>query len=77
MPFLLVKPEPSSRTRCRRWIRRCVSRSCRSAPRRQRSSSSPAPGLWGGQDSVVSGRVFAALLSGRLEQAEFLQFRQR
>jgi len=33
-------------------------------------------GLWGGQDLVVSGRVFAALLSGRLEQAEFLQFRQ-
>jgi hypothetical protein len=33
-------------------------------------------GLWGGHDLVVSGRVFAALLSGRLEQAEILQFRQ-
>jgi hypothetical protein len=34
-------------------------------------------GLWGGQDLVVSGRVFAALLAGRLEQAEILQFRSR
>lgn len=32
-------------------------------------------GLWRGHDLVVSGRVFVALLSGRLEQAEIVQFR--
>lgn len=32
-------------------------------------------GLLAGRDLVVSGRVFAALLSGRLEQAEIVQFR--
>ena len=32
-------------------------------------------GLLSGRDLVVSGRVFAALLSFRLEQAEILQFR--
>jgi hypothetical protein len=33
-------------------------------------------GLLHGHELVVSGRVFAALLAGRLEQAEIQQFRQ-
>jgi hypothetical protein len=33
-------------------------------------------GLLHGHELVVSGRVLAALLSGRLEQAEILQFRE-
>jgi hypothetical protein len=32
-------------------------------------------GLWHGRELVVSGRVFTALLRGRLEQAEIQQFR--